>query len=280
MAHLFPTIRRVPRKAGPVAALTTLLAVGLTLTPAAASNADHTETARPKPTIVLEHGAFADASGWNAVIHALRKRGYTVYAPANPLRSLSGDTEYLKSFLATIPGPVILVGHSYGGAVITGAATGDPAVKALVYIAAYAPDQGETVAQATTLGGGTTKLLQHITARPFPGAATGDADAYIDTAYFRQLFAQDLPADKAAQMAAAQRPAAFTTLSQPAGTPGWKTIPSWYLIARDDHTIPPAAERAMAARANAHTIEINSSHAAMVSHPHAVTDLILDAATG
>jgi pimeloyl-ACP methyl ester carboxylesterase len=280
MPHLSPTTRRVPRKAGPVAALTTLLALGLTLTPAAASNANDTKPAGPKPTIVLEHGAFADASGWNAVIHALQERGYTVYAPANPLRSLSGDTEYLKSFLATVPGPVVLVGHSYGGAVITGAATGNPAVKALVYIAAYAPDQGETVAQATALGGGTTELLQHITARPFPGAATGDADAYIDTAYFRQLFAQDLSADQAAQMAAAQRPAAFTTLAQPAGTPAWKTIPSWYLVARNDHTIPPAAERAMAARANAHTIEINSSHAAMVSHPRTVTDLILDAATG
>ncbi|MFF3409573.1 esterase/lipase family protein [Streptomyces sp. NPDC002742] len=167
MAHLFPTIRRVPRKAGPVAALTTLLAVGLTLTPAAASNADHTETARPKPTIVLEHGAFADASGWNAVIHALQKRGYTVYAPANPLRSLSGDTEYLKSFLATVPGPVILVGHSYGGAVITGAATGDPAVKNCVPGPGLTARAGHRTAYSAEQG-----VLLHQ-ARPRPGQTSG-----------------------------------------------------------------------------------------------------------
>ncbi|MFD4922984.1 alpha/beta fold hydrolase [Streptomyces goshikiensis] len=279
MAALPRTIRRLPRSTGRATVLTALLALGLTLSPAAPSSAASPEAKRPKPTIVLAHGAFADASGWNDVIHTLQKRGYTVYAPANPLRSLSGDTEYLKSFLATLSGPVVLVGHSYGGAVITGAATGNPAVKALVYIAAYAPDQGESVGQATALGGGTTELLQHIVARPFPGAATGDADASIDPAYFRQLFAQDLPAAQAAQMAAAQRPAALATLAQPAGAPGWKTIPSWYLVARNDHTIPPAAERAMAKRAGARTVEINSSHAAMVSHPRAVSDLILNAAT-
>jgi pimeloyl-ACP methyl ester carboxylesterase len=279
MQHRHRTIRRLSRPTGAAAVLAALLALGPTLTPAAASNAADARHTGPKPTIVLEHGAFADASGWDAVIRTLHKRGYTVYAPADPLRSLTGDTDYLKSFLATIQGPVVLVGHSYGGAVITGAATGNPAVKALVYIAAYAPDQGETVAQATTLGGGTTELLQHITARPFPGAAPGDADAYIDPAFFRQLFAQDLPAAQAARMAASQRPAAFATLAQPAGAPGWKTIPSWYLVARDDHTIPPTAERAMAVRARAHTIEINSSHAAMVSHPRAVSDLILNAAT-
>ncbi|AYV32122.1 Pyrethroid hydrolase [Streptomyces sp. ADI95-16] len=278
MPALPRTTRRLPRAVGP-AALAALLTMGLTLTPAAASSAASPEAKRPKPTIVLEHGAFADASGWNDVIHTLQRRGYTVYAPANPLRSLTGDTEYLKSFLATLSGPVVLVGHSYGGAVITGAATGNPAVKALVYIAAYAPEQGESVGQATALGGGSTELLQHIVARPFPGAATGDADASIDPAYFRQLFAQDLPAAQAAQMAAAQRPAAFATLAQPAGAPGWKTIPSWYLVARDDHTIPPAAERAMAKRAGARTVEINSSHAAMASHPRAVSDLILNAAT-
>ncbi len=279
MPHLPSTARRLPRRAGPAAVLTALLALGPTLTPAAASDAADARSTEPRPSIVLEHGAFADASGWDAVIRTLQKRGYTVYAPANPLRSLAGDTDYLKSFLATLDGPVVLVGHSYGGAVITGAAAGNPAVKALVYVAAYAPDEGESVAQATTLGGGTTQLLQHITARPFPGAAPGDADASIDPAFFRQLFAQDLPAPQAAQMAAAQRPAAFATLAQPAGVPGWKTIPSWYLVARDDHTIPPAAERAMAARAHAHTVEIDSSHAAMVSHPRAVSELILDAAT-
>ncbi|WP_329539921.1 alpha/beta fold hydrolase [Streptomyces sp. NBC_01358] len=271
------TGRRVPR-AGRAAALSALLVLGAAAVPAAASGAPARHPAKDKPTIVLEHGAFADASGWNAVIHSLQQRGYTVVAPANPLRGLSSDTAYLQSFLATISGPVVLVGHSYGGAVISGAATGNTAVKALVYIAAYAPDQGESVAQATELGGGTSELLEHVVARPFPGAAPGDADAYLDPAYFGHVFAQDLPAGQAAQLAAAQRPAAFATLAQPAPAPAWRTIPSWYLVARQDRTIPPHAERAMAARAGAHTVEINSSHAAMISHPRAVTDLILDAA--
>ena len=275
-----PASKRTAPRAGRTAVLGALLVLGLTAVPAEASNASVHTPAEVKPTIVLEHGAFADASGWNAVIHTLQKRGYTVLAPANPLRGLAGDTEYLKSFLATVTGPVVLVGHSYGGAVITGAATGNPAVKALVYIAAYAPAEGESVAQATALGGGSSELLQHVIARPFPGAAPGDADAYLDPAFFRQVLAQDLPAAQAAQMAAAQRPAAFATLAQPASAPAWRTIPSWYLVARDDRTIPPQAERAMAARAGAHTVEIDSSHAAMISHPRAVSDLILDAATG
>jgi pimeloyl-ACP methyl ester carboxylesterase len=232
----------------------------------------------PKPTIVLEHGAFADASGFDNVIHRLQARGYTVNAPANPLRGLQGDSDYLRSFLATITGPIVLVGHSYGGAVITNAATGNPNVKALVYIAAYALDQGESVAQANTLGGGSTELLNHVIARPFPGSGTSDADGYIDPAFFRQIFAQDVPAALSAEMAASQRPAALSALATPSGEPAWKVIPSWYLVSADDHTIPPQAERVMAARAHAHTIEIHSSHVAMISHPGVVTDLILDAA--
>ncbi|MFJ9055529.1 alpha/beta fold hydrolase [Streptomyces sp. NPDC102409] len=270
----------MPRPSSRRRAVTAFALVGaLACTPLTATAAAPTRTtAATKPTIVLEHGAFADASGWNPVIQSLHKRGYTVLAPANPLRGLADDTAYLKSFLATLTGPVVLVGHSYGGAVITGAATGDPDVKSLVYIAAYAPTEGESVAQATALGGGSSPLLQHVIARPFPGAAPGDADAYLDPAFFRQVFAQDLPASQAAQMAAAQRPAAFATLTQAAPAPAWRTIPSWYLVARDDRTIPPQAERAMAARAHARTVEIDSSHAAMLSHPRAVTDLILEAA--
>ncbi|MFC8448106.1 alpha/beta fold hydrolase [Kitasatospora sp. NPDC057223] len=270
--------RRTAPRSGRAAVLSALLLLGLTAVPAAASDNRAHSPARVKPTIVLEHGAFADASGWNTVIQSLQKRGYTVIAPANPLRGLTGDTEYLRSVLSTLTGPVVLVGHSYGGAVITGAATGNPDVKALVYIAAYAPQEGESVAQATALGGGTSDLLQHVVARPFPGAAPGDADAYLDPAFFRQHFAQDLPAAQAAQLAAAQRPAAFATLLQPAAAPAWHTVPSWYLVARNDRVIPPQAERAMAARAHARTVEIDSSHAAMISHPRAVTDLILDAA--
>jgi pimeloyl-ACP methyl ester carboxylesterase len=252
----------------------------MTLVPGSESDAATGRTDTPKPTIVLVHGAFADASAWNGVVRDMQKRGYTTYAPANPLRGLVSDSDYLRSFLATIPGPVVLVGHSYGGAVITNAATGNPNVKALVYIAAYALDQGETVGQATDLGGGSTQLLQHIVLRPFPGSGTADADGYIDPEFFHDVFAQDLPAGQTAVMAAEQRPSALSALATASGVPAWKTIPSWYLVAHDDHAIPPQAERAMAKRAHAHTIEIRSSHVAMISHPDTVTGLILAAARG
>jgi pimeloyl-ACP methyl ester carboxylesterase len=235
--------------------------------------------ARPtRPTIVLVHGAFADASSWNDVIGLLQHDGYTVFAPANPLRGIASDADYLRTFLATLTGPIVLAGHSYGGAAVTNAATGNPAVQALVYIAAYALDQGETIGAANTLGGGTALLGQHIVVRPFPGAGPGDVEAYVDPAFFREVFAQDLTARRAAIMAAAQRPLVASALGTPSGVPAWRTIPSWYLVASHDHAIPPEAERAMAARAGAHTVEIASSHIAMVSHPRQVTDLIIEAA--
>jgi len=212
-------------------------------------------------------------------------RGYTVYAPPNPLRNLTTDTAYLRAFLSTIPGPIVLVGHSYGGAVITNAATGNPNVKALVYIAAFALDEGESVDAASRLGSGSTDLIANVELRPYPDAPdlppplTGkDMDVYIKQAAFRQIFAADVPAPEAAVMAATQRPGTLLGIVTPSGVPAWKTIPSWYLVARNDKAIPPVAERAMAARARAHTVEIASSHAAMVSHPQDVTALVLAAA--
>jgi pimeloyl-ACP methyl ester carboxylesterase len=272
--------RRTPRQLGLPAIVAVLIALVVTLLPGSSSDAAAKMSDAPKPTIVLVHGAFADASGWNAVIGDLQKRGYTAYAPANPLRGLVSDSDYLRSFLATIPGPIVLVGHSYGGAVITNAATGNPNVDALVYIAAYAPDQGETLGEATALGGGSSLLLQHIVLRPFPGSGTTDADGYIDPAFFHDVFAQDLPAKQAAVMAAEQRPSALSALGTPSGVPAWKTIPSWCLVAQDDHVIPPEAERAMAERAHAYTVEVRSSHVAMISHPDTVTALILTAVRG
>jgi pimeloyl-ACP methyl ester carboxylesterase len=147
-----------------------------------------------------------------------------------------------------------------------------------VYIAAYALDEGESVAVANTLGGGHTEVTEHLVIRPFPGAATGDADAYIDPAYFPLLFAQDLPQPVATGMAAMQRPGAFASLVTPSGPPAWKTIPSWYLVAKQDRIIPPQAERAMAKRARAKTVEINSSHVPMLSHPQTVLAMIKTAA--
>jgi len=232
----------------------------------------------PKPTIVLVHGAFADASGWTGVIKNLQRDGYPVIAPANPLRSLHGDAEYVRSVLSTIDGPIVLVGHSYGGAVITNAATDVANVSSLVYICGFALDEGEPVLAALGLGGGYSALGEHTVVRPYPGAGEGDGDGYIDPAYFKELFCDDLSDDDAAAMSVAQRPAALNTLGTPSGVPAWRTIPSWFLIGADDRTIPAEAHRAMAERAGGIAVEIASSHVAMISHPDAVTKLIVDAA--
>jgi len=233
----------------------------------------------PKPTIVLVHGAFADASGWGGVITRLEERGYTVLAPANPLRGVATDSAYIASVLATITGPIVLVGHSYGGEVITNTATGNPNVKALVYIAAFAPDAGESAGGILAQFPGSMLTPANLILRPFPQPdGTTGTDAYINPAVFQQAFCADCSDVTAAVMAATQRPGALATLSEPSGVPAWKTIPSWYLVASQDHAIPPAAERFMATRMHARTVQIDSSHAAMVSHPGPVTDLILSAA--
>lgn len=234
-------------------------------------------TSTEETTVVLVHGAFADASGWAETIIKLTDLGYRCYAPANPLRGIAPDAEYLRSFLSTIDGPVVLAGHSYGGAVITNASTGNPNVMALVYIAAYAPDEGETLTQSGALGGGSTDLTKHLVLRPYPGAPKGDADGYIDPEFFQELFCADVDQHLAVTMGLGQRGVAVSGLGTPSGPAGWKSIPSWYMVAANDATIPPAAERAMAARAGAETVEVASSHVAMISHPQETTDLIVAA---
>lgn len=266
------------RRLGLLCALGTLLAVSCTSSDAPAPRNESQSACADKPTVVLVHGAFADASSWAGVIKPLQQQGYTVYAFATPLRSISGDAEYLRSFLSTLTGPIVLVGHSYGGAVITNAATGNSNVKALVYVSAFAPDEGETLTAAGALGGGHSDLNNHLILRPFPGSGTTDADGYIDPAFFHELFAADIPVEDAAVAAASQRPAVASIFASPSGPPAWKGIPSWFLVASDDHAIPPEAERAMAARAGSHTVEISSSHVAMISHPDVVTNLIVEAA--
>ncbi|MEY9911246.1 pimeloyl-ACP methyl ester carboxylesterase [Catenulispora sp. MAP12-49] len=235
----------------------------------------------PKPTVVLVHGAFADSSSWNGVISRLEHDGYPVIAAANPLRGLDNDSAYVSSLLSTIPGPVILVGHSYGGAVITNAAVGHANVKALVYIAAFAPDQGESALGLTGMNPG-SQLGAALVVRPYSatGGDGGDGeDGYVDQAKFRAVFAADVPASTADLMAAEQRPVALAALQGASGVPAWKTIPSWYLVAGADQAIPAATEKFMAKRAGAHTVVVpNASHAVMVSHPDQAEDLIVQAA--
>ncbi|MFD9688967.1 alpha/beta fold hydrolase [Kitasatospora sp. NPDC059146] len=256
----------------------TAAAVVASLTSLSPAVAEDQGTSAPKPTVVLVHGAFADASGWNDTAAQLRHQGFPVQAIANPLRGLDYDTAYLEGLLKAIKGPKILVGHSYGGAVITNAAADIPDVKALVYVAAFAPDQGET------LGGLLEKhpdasvppLPQQVFQFTRPDGITG-TEVMLDPARFADAFAGDVHAKTAALMAASQRPIAAEAFGQPAEHAAWKTIPSWAVVATNDHAIAPSLERFMAKRAGAHVTEVRSSHAVMVSHPAAVTDVIKQA---
>jgi pimeloyl-ACP methyl ester carboxylesterase len=266
--------RRAPHRMGSRVVLSLAMLTAL-LFPIKIASAGAASAASPKPTVVLVHGAFADASGWNEVTKRLQADGYPVIAPANPERGLLLDAAYISSVVRTIDGPVVLVGHSYGGAVITNAALTHPNVKALIYIAAFAPDLGETVGGLVLKnpGSGLT-TLDNLVLRPYPVGV----DAYINPRVFHDVFAADLPRETTAMMAASQRPAELTILVTPSGVPAWRTIPSWYMVASSDKTIPPATERFMAQRMGATTVEIESSHVAMMSHPDAVEDLIVDAA--
>jgi pimeloyl-ACP methyl ester carboxylesterase len=230
-----------------------------------------------KPTIVLVHGAFADASGFGAVTSRLQHRGYTVISPANPLRGPASDAAYVASVMQTIDGPIVLVAHSYGGAVITEAANQVNNVKALVYLNALALDEGESNLDVTSRF--PNQFVEALLPRPFlqPDGTQG-TDFYVDPARFRSLFAPDVPARMAARMATAQRPVSLAAGQEKSTAPAWKTIPSWYLIGRQDEVINPDAQRFMAKRANAHTTAINSSHVSYISHPATVTRLILRAA--
>ncbi|GAA3088313.1 alpha/beta hydrolase [Streptomyces roseofulvus] len=231
-----------------------------------------------KPTIVLVHGAFADASSWRGTIRRLQHAGHPVLAPANPLRGLAEDTAYLRSVLAGVDGPVVLVGHSYGGAVISGAAVGDTRVKALVYIAAFTPAEGESAAGlAARFPGSTLGDTVRPQAYPLPGGGTG-TELVIEQSAFHRQFAADVPTADAAVMAASQRPVATAALEEGAGETAWRTIPSWALIATADKNIPPAAQRWMARRAGSHVTEVDASHAVAVSRPAVVTHVILAAA--
>ncbi len=222
-------------------------------------------------------GAWADSGSWDGVTQRLQADGYTVYALPNPLQGLSYDSAYLADFLHTISGPIVLVGHSYGGAVITNAATGDPQVKALVYIDAFAPAQGQTIAQLLASHPGSCAVPANLNVVPFPGAPTGVGDAYIKQSVYPSCMANDLPATEARVLAVTQRPIATSALTQQTGVPAWKTIPSWAVVGTADHAIPLALQLAMAKTAHAHITRVDASHLSMISNPGAVTDVILHA---
>src|SRR2546426_6946709 len=231
----------------------------------------NTKDNNDKLTIVLVHGAFADGSSWRHVIPLLEQDGYGVIAVQNPLTSFADDVATTKRVIDAQKGPVVAVGHSEGGAVITSAAAGNPHVKALVYVAAFAPDAGEKI----------NELLAKYGPTPLDAALVPDAAGflYIDRAKFREVVAKDVSLAEARVMAATQKPIAGATFGGSVDTPAWKTIPSWYLVAQEDQAIKPELQRFMAKRMGAHTTEIKSSHVPFISHPKEVAKLIKEAAS-
>lgn len=230
-----------------------------------------------KPTIVLVHGALADASSWDGVISKLQADGYTVIAAADPLRSLKSDSGYVADIVKNVKGPVVLVGHSYGGSIITNAASAADNVKALVYVAAYAPDAGESAFDLTGKFPGS--ILPGALATPI-AVADGAHDLYVQQDKFHSVFAADVPERQARLMAATQRPVTDVALKGTSEAPAWKSIPSWFVYGSADKVIPPAAHAFMAQRAGAkETIVVKgASHVVMVSHPAVVAKLIEKAA--
>ena len=231
-----------------------------------------------KPTIVLVHGAFAESSSWNGVVAELLAEGYPVVAAANPLRGVKNDADYVATIVQAINGPVVLVGHSYGGSVITNAANGNPNVKALVYVAAFAPEKGESALELSgRFPGGTLGP----TLAPPVTLPDGGKDLYIQQDRFGAQFAADVPAAESKLNAATQRPIAEAALTEPSGAPAWKSIPSWHIYGDADKNIPAAAMAFMAERAGSKETLVlkGASHVPMVSNPAAVAGIIRRAAS-
>jgi pimeloyl-ACP methyl ester carboxylesterase len=231
-----------------------------------------------KPTVVLVHGAFADGSSWNGVIERLQHQGCSVIAPAVPLRGLAADSAYLASVVNQLDGPVLLVGHSYAGALITNAASDAANVVGLVFVAAFAPDTDERLGDVAATSKDSLLGMAQVQ-REYPTGPGGETapEFLVDPARFREVFAADLPAEQAAVLAATQRPIAAAAFSDVSGPPAWKTLPSWALVATADKAAGSDLVRSMAQRAGAEIVEVDASHVVMVSQPQAVTELILKA---
>ena len=275
------TYRKITTRGVRPALLTLLSGAVLLLSSASLAQASaKSRSTAAKPTVVLVHGAWADGSSWNGVVARLQRDGYTVDVPPNLLRGVASDSAYLASYLKTVTGPIILAGHSYGGMVITNAARGNSAVKALVYIDAFIPAQGETTVQLAGAKPGSTladptKAFNFV---PFTGAAGADTDLYVKPSVYRADFGADLSVQQDAILAATQEPLAASALQEPSGPPAWKTIRSFALIGTQDKVLPPAEQAFMAARAHATVLKINGSHLALVAHPNTVARLIERAA--
>jgi pimeloyl-ACP methyl ester carboxylesterase len=254
--------------------LAVLALVATAVTPAAASH-----QSKPRPTVVLVHGAWADGSGWSKVTRRLQDDGYQVRVPPNPLRNLGNDSATIRNFLSTLSGPIVLVGHSYGGAVITNAATGNPNVKALVYVNAFAPAQGES---ALPLAGADSALAVDPTTVfdfvPYPGGPPGDIDLYLKHDTFVTSFASGVPRREAESLYPTQRPITLSAGNDLSGPPAYATIPSWYVLGTDDRIITPTAQLFMATRAHSTITRVPAGHLSLVSHPGPVTNVIEKAA--
>jgi pimeloyl-ACP methyl ester carboxylesterase len=263
------TRRAVLKGTAALAGLAAAQASGLA--PAAAAAPAETSSGHLKANVLLVHGAWVDGSSWNRVTAILQRHGHTVVAVQLPLTSLPEDVAWTRHVLAErLQGPTVLAGHSYGGAVISGAATGVDNVIGLVFASAFAPDEGEALGE---LGSRFP---------PPPGLAHTQPDSlgflWFDPAAIPANFAQDLPVEEARVLAAVQKPIAARCFTDPAGPPAWKTLPSWFLVSTQDRMINPDLERFMADRIGATTVEVRSSHASPASHPHQVARLILAAA--
>ena len=249
------------------------------------THVEHSASSSPKPTIVLVHGAWADGSSFAPETAALQLAGYTVLVAPNPLRGLANDTKVLSDFLAQrTSGPVVLVAHSYGGMIITGAGLTDPDVKALVYVDAYAPDAGDSAQSLTNAKPGSLLNVADPTTvfdvvLPSPTAPQPEWDSYIRQDKFKAIFAASLPTTITDVLGAAQSPVTFGALGTPyQGASAWESIPSWFYIGTADKVIPPAEQRYMAARAHGKVTEGNAPHLSMLAQPLQITKVILDAA--
>jgi len=269
-----------PLRRGALRTVALAIAATLVVTGSIAAASTARPSNRAKPTIVLVHGAWADGSSWSKVTERLQSAGYDVRVPPNNLRGVARDAADLANFVRSVPGPVVLVGHSYGGMAITNAATGNPQVKALVYVNALIPDLGDTLVGMThppsVFAQDPANVLDFV---PYTDAPEGALDTYVKSSVFGDAFAsRGLPRRVVAQLAASQRPLSTQVFDEPSGAPAWRDIASWAVVGQHDRIIPIADQVAMAERAGAHVVKVDAPHLSMLTHDRAVVHVIERAA--